>query len=48
MAEHIAKLRGHPVRLIKDYLDGVKVEYYGSPTPLNQIATVSAPARLPR
>jgi phosphoglycerate kinase len=26
VAEHIAKLRGHPVRLIKDYLDGVKVE----------------------
>lgn len=28
-------------------LDGVKVEYYGSQTPLNQLATVSAPeARL--
>ena len=24
-------------------LENVKVEYYGSPTPLNQIATVSAP-----
>lgn len=28
-------------------LDGVKVDYYGSPTPLSQVATVSAPdARL--
>jgi phosphoglycerate kinase len=26
VAEHIAKLFGQPVRLIKDYLDGVKVE----------------------
>ena len=24
-------------------LDGVKVEYYGTPTPLNQLATVSVP-----
>ena len=24
-------------------LDGVKVEYYGAPTPLNQLATVAAP-----
>jgi ribosome recycling factor len=24
-------------------LDGVKVEYYGAPTPLNQLATVSVP-----
>lgn len=24
-------------------LDGVKVEYYGTPTPLNQLATLSAP-----
>jgi len=24
-------------------LDGVKVEYYGTPTPLNQVATISAP-----
>jgi ribosome recycling factor len=24
-------------------LDGVRVEYYGTPTPLNQLATVSAP-----
>lgn len=24
-------------------LDGLKVEYYGAPTPLNQLATVSAP-----
>ena len=26
VAEHIAKLRGQPVRLVKDYLGGVKVE----------------------
>ena len=24
-------------------LDGVKVEYYGAPTPLNQLATVTVP-----
>lgn len=24
-------------------LDGIRVEYYGNPTPLNQLATVSAP-----
>ena len=24
-------------------LDGIKVDYYGNPTPLNQLATVSAP-----
>jgi ribosome recycling factor len=24
-------------------LDGIKVEYYGSPTPLNQVATLSVP-----
>jgi ribosome recycling factor len=24
-------------------LDGIKVDYYGSPTPLNQVATLSAP-----
>ncbi len=24
-------------------LDGVKVEYYGTPTPLNQVASISAP-----
>jgi len=24
-------------------LDGIRVDYYGNPTPLNQLATVSAP-----
>ena len=30
-------------RATTSILDGVRVEYYGTPTPLNQLATVSAP-----
>ena len=26
-------------------LDGVKVDYYGTPTPVNQVATLHVPAR---
>lgn len=35
--------RIHTGRATPALLDGVKVEYYGTPTPLNQVSTVSAP-----
>ncbi|MDA0335976.1 MAG: ribosome recycling factor [bacterium] len=30
-------------RAVTSILDGVRISYYGTPTPLNQVATVSAP-----
>ncbi|HNO11901.1 MAG TPA: ribosome recycling factor, partial [bacterium] len=41
----LAKIRSG--RATTTLLDGVKVDYYGTPTPLNQVGNVSAPeARL--
>ena len=41
LKRNLAKLRTG--RANPDLLDGIRVEYYGSPTPLNQLASVTVP-----
>ena len=36
--QHIRTGRANPVML-----DGIKVDYYGTPTPLNQVGNISTP-----
>jgi ribosome recycling factor len=41
LQEHLSKLRTGRASLTM--LDGIRVDYYGTPTPLNQIATMGTP-----
>lgn len=41
MQDHLAKLRTGRASLT--ILDGIRVDYYGTPTPINQVATLSVP-----